>query len=297
MLLTIPVSLLVAAWFRRRRGTAVGIAYAGSGIAVILFSPLLMSIIVNYGLAKAFNLQSICVAVLALVAFLLIRDTPENKGVIPYGQTEKESQICEMSETTPTGSTFKEAFRTRRYYIMLLGIIVLGAAVQPVVTHLPAFLISVGYTPGFTASLVAIYGLTMVLGKTVYGLIIDKIGGYGANFIIFPLWLLTIAFSTLVGKGIYYAYLFAILLGYRPALATVSLPIWAGDLFRKESFAVILTSIQVTLNLGSSIGMVLMGFLFDATGEYRVSFSLTFLFTTIAFICVQGLYRGICLNK
>lgn len=289
---TIPVCLLVEAWFRKRRGTAVGIAYAGSGVAVIFFSPMLMSIIVDFGLSKAFLFQSVCVAVLASATFLLISDAPEDKGIKPYGQNEYESQTGEKREATPTSIIFKGDFRTKRYYHMLLAIIALGAAVQPVVTHLPAFLISVGYMPGFAASLVSIYGFTMVLGKTMYGLVIDRLGGYGANFIIFPLWLITIAFSFVVGRGVLSAYIFAVLLGMGPALATVSLPIWAGDLFGKESYAAILTSIQVTLNLGSSIGIVLIRFLFDVTGEYNASFSLAFLFAATAFICVQRLYRS-----
>lgn len=288
---TIPVSLLVAAWFKKRRGTAVGIAYAGSGVAAILLSPVIMSYIVNFGLSKAFLFQSICVAVLSLATFLLIRNTPEDKGVTPYGQNEKEGQIGEKSESTTECINFKENLHTKKYYILLFAIMVLGAAVQPVVTHLPNFLISVGYTPGLAASLVSVYGFTMVLGKTGYGLVIDRFGGYGANFIIFPLWLMTIAFSFAAGKGMLAAYLFAALVGMGPALATVSLPIWAADLFSKENYAVILTSIQITLNLGSSVGMVLMGFLFDVTGAYRVSFGLAFLFVMLAFICVQELYR------
>ncbi|HYE09340.1 MAG TPA: MFS transporter, partial [Patescibacteria group bacterium] len=294
---TIPVCLLIAAWFRKRRGTAVGIAYAGSGMAAILFSPVLMSITVNYGLAKAFLFQSICIAVLTFATFLLIRNGPADKGITPYGQNETEKQIDEKNESIQSDIVFTEDFLTRRHYIMLLAIITLGAAVQPVVTHFPTFMISVGYEPHFTASLVSIYGFTMVLGKTMYGLVIDRLGGYGANFIIFPLWLLTIALSFVAGKGVTAAYLFAALLGMGPALATVSLPIWTGDLFRKESFAAILTSIQITLNLGSSIGVVLMGLLFDLTGEYRVSFSLTFLFVMITFICMQGLYRTNAVNE
>ena len=93
------------------------------------------------------------------------------------------------------------------------------------------------------------------------------------------------------------AYIFAALIGMGPALATVSLPIWVGDLFRKESFAAVLTSIQIALNLGSSLGMVMLGYLFDVTGSYRVSFGVILAFVTAAFIGIQGLYGFYAVNN
>lgn len=288
---TIAVSILVSTWFEKRRGTAVGIAFAGSGMAAILFSPVLTFIIENYGLAKAFLFQSVSVAVLSVVTFLLIRNAPEDKGVCAYGQNKNELQTSERDVADSTGIIIKNVLRTKEYYIIMLAILVLGAGVQPVVTHLPTFLISVGYKPALATSVVSIFGITMVFGKTIHGLVIDKLGGYVANFIIFPLWLLTIALSFAVGKGIINCYLFAALVGIGPALATVSLPIWVCDLFKKENYVTVLTSIQIALNLGSSIGMVLMGYLFDVTGTYRLAFGVTILFVTIAFICMQELYR------
>jgi MFS family permease len=294
---TISVSLLVAEWFEVKRGTAIGLAYAGSGIAAILFSPVLLSIIENYSLSEAFRFQGVSVAALTAAAFLLIRNSPEDKGATPFGHKESVSPEGGNNRPAQAGYISKAVFKTKKYYILLLSILVLGTTVQPVVSHFPNFLISVGYKPSLAAYLVSVYGVTMVLGKTVYGLVIDKLGGYGANFIIFPLWLGTIAISYLADSRMLAAYVFAALTGMGPALATVSLPIWVGDLFSKESFAAVLTSIQITLNLGSSIGMVMMGYLFDVTGSYKVSFSVILVFVTVAFICIQGLYRSNAVNK
>lgn len=294
---TISVSLLVAEWFEEKRGSAVGFAYAGSGIAAILFSPVLLSIIENDSMSKAFRFQGGCVAALAAAAFLLIRNSPRDKGVTPYGHRESELPGIGNNGRAPAAHPYKDVFRTKKYCILLFTILVLGTTVQPVVSHFPTFLISVGYKPSFAAYLVSVYGVTMVLGKTLYGFIIDELGGYGANFIIFPLWLCTIAISYIAGSSVLAAYVFAALIGMGPALATVSLPIWVGDLFTKESYAAVLTSIQITLNLGSSIGMVVIGYIFDVTGSYRSSFGMIFAAVTASFICIQILYRSFDINK
>jgi sugar phosphate permease len=76
---------------------------AGSGMAAILFSPVLTFIIENYGLDKAFLFQSVSVVVLSVITFLLIRNTPADKGILPYGQSKNENKISERDVSNSIG--------------------------------------------------------------------------------------------------------------------------------------------------------------------------------------------------
>ena len=45
----IPISIMLTNWFNEKKGMAMGIAFAGSGIGAAVLSPILSSLILNYG--------------------------------------------------------------------------------------------------------------------------------------------------------------------------------------------------------------------------------------------------------
>jgi len=85
----VPVMGLMAAWFApRRRGLAAGIAVAGSSIALILLGPFVPRILAAYGE----NGWRVCwwlfggvTLLLALMAFLFLRNRPSELGLNPLG--------------------------------------------------------------------------------------------------------------------------------------------------------------------------------------------------------------------
>lgn len=293
----IPVSILITRWFNKKRGSAIGIAYSGSGLAVIIFSPILTYIIMTYGIRESFMFQSICVAIMALVVFILIRNYPEDKGLLKYGYINEiineTDKVIEMNNF----SIGRNIYFSADYFKMIVISFAIGMAVQPTVTHLPSFLISIGYKPYLAMSIISIYGFSMVIWKTLYGMIIDKLGSNVTNFIVFPLWIVTIAFSVFVNKSLVCVYIFLIIIGIGPAIATVSLPIWVGDIFKNDTSSSLLVSIQIIQNLGSSFGMIMMGFLFDLTKSYRISFIIVIILSLIAFNNIKQLYRKAKINN
>jgi len=286
----IPVSILITRWFNKKRGLAIGISYSGSGLAVIIFSPLLTYIIMTYGLRVSFMFQSICAAVMALTVFLLIRNHPVDKGLLKYGY------IKEMLNETGKGIELNnfnigsDIYFSGDYFKMIIIAFAIGMAVQPTVTHLPSFLISIGYKPYLAMSVISIYGFSMVIWKTLYGFIIDKLGSYVTNFIVFPLWIVTIVFSAFVNRSIICVYVFLMIIGIGPAIATVSLPIWVGDILKNDKSSSLIASVQITQNLGSSLGMIMMGFLFDLTNSYKLPFVIVIILSFIAFNIISQLY-------
>lgn len=287
----IPVSLLILQWFDRKRGTAVGIAYSGSGLAVIIFSPILTNIIIEYGVREAFLFQSASTAVLALTACLLIRNRPEEKSLTKYGYIN--DLAYNTDESSPGGPGLSgSVYLTCDYAKLAIVALAVGMTVQPLVTHLPSFLISVGYKPAFAMYVVSIYGFSMMVWKTAYGLIIDRLGSKITNFIVFPLWIATISGSIFVSGRMAYLYIFLLILGIGPAMATVSMPVWVGEIFRNGASGGVLSSILIIENIGASIGVILMGYLFDLTGSYTIPFIIVIILSLTAFISITGLYKN-----
>ena len=80
----IPLTLALSHWFRDRRGLALGLAAGGSGLSTVLAPPLLEEAIQHLGLTAAFWLEGGVGILLTLCVLLLVRDRPEELGLVPY---------------------------------------------------------------------------------------------------------------------------------------------------------------------------------------------------------------------
>lgn len=89
MFSTIPISMLIVRWFKKSIGFAIGLSYAGSGVAVIIASPIFTYIIVRFGLQIAYLVLALWILITTILATLLIRNHPKDKNIEQYGYCEK----------------------------------------------------------------------------------------------------------------------------------------------------------------------------------------------------------------
>lgn len=296
----IPVAALMTNWFAANRGLALGIAATSSGIANIIFAPLLNWIINTYSLTAAFLFQSASILALAAAAALMIRDHPACMGCRAYGAEKAGSasssgalkdRVTESAEGIFKGENkLKDILRSKDYWTLCGVVFMIGVILVPTNNHLPAFLISNGYSSTFAASVFSLFGLSMVAGKVAYGRIIDKWGNYRANTYIYAMLAAALLSTFLVGKSESAPYLFGILLGLGNPIGTISLPIWTSDLFGTANYVQTYTSIKVFLTLGTSVGYTVVGFMVDRTGAYTSSFGLFAVLMAIGYAALQLTY-------
>ena len=87
----LPASILMLRWFSSRRGTAIGICAAGTGISAVVFSSILSALIERFSLRVCFYFEALVSLLAAGRVFLLIRESPEACGLAPYGTREEAS--------------------------------------------------------------------------------------------------------------------------------------------------------------------------------------------------------------
>lgn len=268
-----PVSLVLSNWFYERKGLAIGISFAGSGVATMFFGPLLSTIILNHSLRTAFLFQALFLAVSAFAVFLFIRDTPEQKGISAFG----EKQTVQNKSTVQTSAPLPQSVLTMFAIMMFLN----GGAGLAFSGHLSVLTRTCGYSAELAASIFSLFGLILVLSKLGSGALADRIGVKHSSTLLI-LTFITGCFLVIGmnGVNVFYPYALAVLLGIGASIYNTGPPLWAGDFSSGEQYARTLKWLQIFYNLGGIVFTVIPGFIADHTGEYKTSY---FLFAAMMF--------------
>lgn len=154
----LPASILMLRWFSSRRGTAIGICAAGTGISAVVFSPILSALIERFSLRVCFYFEVLVSLLAAGLVFLLIRESPEACGLAPYG-TREEASSSEKQKLSIHPSRL-------RWAMLYLGVILIGSIASPGFAHMMILFTSSGFSgaqaafsfmPGAIAALTGSY--------------------------------------------------------------------------------------------------------------------------------------------
>lgn len=162
------VNALIAPWFVVKRPAALGMAYNGASVGGILFSPLWVALIKQFGFAHAAALVGIVMVItIALLSRYVFSYTPEQlgqhaDGLAPVATTQTSLQ-------NPNVPTVDNVWRDKRFLTLCAGM-ALGLFAQiGLIAHLFSIIVPLlgkqvaGFAMGF-ATCCAIIG-RMVVGK------------------------------------------------------------------------------------------------------------------------------------
>jgi sugar phosphate permease len=126
----IAVVVVVANWFIRRRGSAMGMTMVGTRSGMMIFPLVISAGIWLGGLREAFFLMALLVIVIGWLPSLIMRRRPEDVGLQPDGRTPRASVSAgdgqSMLSADPDWSV-REAIRTRAFWLLLFGTTILMA--------------------------------------------------------------------------------------------------------------------------------------------------------------------------
>ena len=201
----VPLSLAVGHWFRDRRGLALGLAAAGSGVSTIFVPTLITGIIQAHGMRAAFLLEGLAVLVLGLLVFLLVRDVPGDLGLEPYHLGGPETP-APPPRPAPAGMT--PALRLS----LLLAVFLIGGPGGPGFSHLTVLYTTAGYDSASAALLISYLGLVICVSKILCGQIYDRFGSRAGNWYVHLVFLAGLLLCCLAHLG-----------GMLPAFAAMTL--------------------------------------------------------------------------
>ena len=280
----VPVSILITRWFREKHGLALGICAAGTGLAAVLFSPLMTALNEKYSLAVCIYVMAGVSLLLTLIVFLLVRESPEGCGKTAYG-------AAVQAENTEAASGGAE-LSCGRWTALFVSMCFLGAIASPGFTHMMILFTTDGIPESTAALCVSIFGLALMLGKCVYGEACDLLGAKRANWIfgaILSAGLILCTLSVLASRPL--ALTAAVLYGFGVPMSTVGLPVWAEAFSGAKRYDEVIRLFQTGYGLGALVFSFMPGLFADACGSYAPSYLVFLAFGVFSLLVVQSTYR------
>ena len=281
----VPLSMAVGRWFQDRRGLALGLASAGSGVSTVFAPVLLTKIMASAGMRAAFLWEGAVIVLCAALVWLLVRDRPACLGLEPYVQQGASSAPVQTVQHGPGLSRGQRG-------LLLLAALLIGATGGPGFSHLTMLYTSNGYNYLFVAALLSCLGAMISIGKILCGQVYDRLGSKGGNRFAFGTLLLSLALCCLAPLGGRLPPILAIAaFGLGMSITAVSPARWAADLYGPGEYESGVRTITVFFTGGIFVFGPLPGLLAGWLGSYVPAYAVFFLLLLAAFLIVQGLYR------
>lgn len=267
----IPVSMMITNWFIEKRGLAMGIVFAATGVGGMIFNPLADWIITHYSWQAAYLTFGIIIGILSIpTAIFIVRAKPADKGLLPYGG---EAALSRQTQEEQGGVTATQALRTGAFWLIAAVILLIAIANMGVLHHIVPYLTDIGFSSATAATLMSLHMVMLVVGKVLTGGLADRLGLL-KSYLVCMTGLVISIFLLYGAQLMLVAVVFNIMFGFSIAVRTVLPPLMTAKVLGQKHFAVIYGFLNIFTTLGTAVGVPLSGFIYDSTKSYNIAFAL-----------------------
>jgi len=275
-------SLFLPGWFVRKRGLAVGIAFAGVGVGSVTLLPWVQHTILAAGWRSACFAMGLLILLVLGPLNLLLRQRPEDMGLLPDGDAAVTarsavpvSNVVDL-DWAAVDWTLARAIRTARFWWIALGYFCALYAWYAVQVHQTKYLLEVGFSPGTAAWALGLVCLAGIPGQIALGHISDRVGRewvWATSCLGFAICALALL-ALLDGPGMVWLYLMILTQGALGYGLTSVMGAVVAEIFQGKQFGAIFGTVMVAALAGGAAGPWATGALYDAFGNYRLAFEI-----------------------
>ena len=286
--LYVPVPLLINAWFKEKRGFALGTAMLSSGVAGAVLNPIISGIISSSGWRigiVAVSGIAMCISLPFLI--FVVRGKPEDMGLRPYGEG---GDAAEKANVNPDHGKEAEKFFSNRFspkdkHRKLIICIIMAALLNllsVISAHLANFAASLGLATAIGATLTSSQMIGNLLSKATMGLCMDRFGKFKVlliSMIFVTIGYLLLGLST---GAVILMYAAAFLLGITAAHNTMVMPAMVETFAIGREYAGFISKVSMGTMLASAFSNIITSSIYDLTGAYT---TVWFVYAGIELVC------------
>ena len=258
---------LMAQWFARKRGLALGVMALGFALSMSLHPYLAQVLISLTGWREAWVWLGAASALLIVpLAFFFVFDKPEELGMAPDGELRNAYRDSLLADAE-VGLTLKEATRTGAFWIIALTLATLSMLVTAIFLFQVSVLTHQGLETGTATQLFTVTAITMVIFLPIAGRMLD----------LFPtramlVGTLALLSATLVcmsaAADFNSALLYSIVFGLCNAFLHTSIAYVWPRFFGRKHLGSIQGAGKTAGILGAALGSLPLGVAYDKVGGY-----------------------------
>lgn len=268
-------SRALSMWFVKNRGLALGMMLLGTSAAALVVPRLAVFSIESFGWRSLFPIVALLPLLIALPVILAVFREP---------RVDERPAALSTASGALVGMTFKQAIRTRQFWLLWFSILLIAGAYGGAHIHLPAIVADHGMTTAQAAGIMGVVGIGLLVGRIGVGFLLDRIWGPGVAFPVLCLPALScyLLMGTSDAGMITFA---AFLLGFAAGAESDLIAFLAARYFGMAHFGRIYGMLYMPFGLASATSPVFYGIVRDSTGSYDPILSVA----SIVFIVGGGL--------
>jgi MFS family permease len=265
--------VLIAQWFRVRRGQAMGYAYLGLGLGGVV-SPLVASFLIrNFGWRAALEMTgAVILAVLFPVGLWVTRSTPCEMGLLPDGANAADSKSPQAQAEESVGSV-ATAVRSKDFWLILGGATLVLSSINAVIQHFILFLKDQGYSIQTASHFLSALLIASLGGRVLVGYIADRFRKKNTMALFYLVLGASIPLLYLVHQPLA-AFAFAVTFGFCMGADYMLIPLVTADRFGLVSLGKLLALIIMGYTIGQWIAPWMAGNIFDTYHSYRLAWAI-----------------------
>jgi sugar phosphate permease len=278
----------VSQWFIKARGTAIGIALVGSSLGGVVFPPIILSLLPQYGWRESFAWISLASVGLLVLGFFIMRK-PSDMGLSPLGTGETLTRGG--TAASPDDLTYQQAVRTLTFWALCFVAMASFYSILALALHLFLHMRGLGFDPKTAGgALGLLFGLGL-MSKFLFGLLSDVLNPravFIGNVSIMLVGLLCLASQNrdLLWPGI-------AITGFGWGGLYTLIQYQAVNNFGVSHTGKILGTITMLDAIAGGLGIWLTGVMFDKFGNYNNAFYVFVVLMTLALLASTQVRREV----
>lgn len=277
------VNKIVSVWFSRTRGRALGISVGlGVGLGSAMTPLLTQYFVQHYGWRDAYFALAAVILIFTVPGVLFL--TPNTKGA--------KTDLPKVAQNGEAWLPISRILRTRDFWLLIVVAAANGIAAGGLMGHWIPIQTGRGMSIALATFLLSGFGLLKALAQVGGGFMLDRLQTPRVALIFFvPITLGIILITVAPAPSV--VVVGAVLFGLGEGAENALLPYLVSRYFGVGRVAEIFGYVAAALIVSSSIGLVVMGKIFDVNGGYAVGLWVSTGFIVIALLAAAslGAYR------
>jgi len=272
---SVPCSAVVSNWFRKNRGTAIGLMSSGIGAGGVVMPPVVNHFLETSGWRGAYFALAVIVWVSVIpLALLVVRTKPAELGLCPDGAVQPPAGASAARGSTGEGMPLKLAVGTSAFWLIAISFVLSAFGRMGALQSQGPNLIDLGFPAATAALALSIIGFGSGVGKFIFGWLCDRTPLKVAGAIGMALQCAGVVVMLMVTADSpdVAIWTYSILLGLGAGSWLPIVSMLTSGSFGLRHYGSIYGLISLMLNIGTAAGPLVAGLMFDAMGTYRAAF-------------------------